>query len=466
MENKTQKIIIMVIVILALIALVIVIGAIMILKNMNKNLLTDEIEYIESSPVKSELEKVSIRNNYYTVKKILENYYSSLCALNKTDEDIIIYEHEYEGDVEEIRENISNDLKIEIENNKNRILSFFDDDCIQEIGLSIDNIQEKLGNYKDLYIHIDDMYVREITESLNIYFVFGNITEKNNLKKEEFEFMVEVDSHNSTFNIYPSSYVKKHNLYELSKKEDFKEKYYNKEEVEKRKYNKFRFETVNNEKYARDLLNTYTQSIKYNNIDYSYNRLYEEYKTNRFNDKLEYEKYIQEKRKTIIASTLKYYKINIYEDYKQYICVDQDENYYIFNEKATMDYNLILDIYTVDIPEFTEKYKSATNKEKVQLNVQKIEEALKGRDYKYLYNKLDKTFRNNKYPNVNNLQKYIENILFEDYSIEHKDLIQEGEIYIYKAKIKNAKNDSQEKNFNIIMKLEDETDYIFSFNIE
>ena len=131
-----------------------------------------------------------------------------------------------------------------------------------------------------------------------------------------------------------------------------------------------------------------------------------------------------------------------------------------------MNYNLILDLYTVDLPEFIEQYNTATSEEKVVLNVQKIEEALKDKDYEYLYNKLDTTFRSSRYPTEDDFQKYIQNNISKENTIEFVELIQDGEIYIYKAKIKRDGENMQDKNFNIIMKLEDEMNFVYSFNIE
>ena len=454
MENNSKKIII--IIILILITIAIIIGILMIIKT-NKYFVTDEIEYVGGEPVNSKLERVSIRSNYYTVKNILEKYYSSLCNLNKTNEDILIYE--YEGDLDEIKENISNELKDKIKINKNMILSFFENDVVQEIGLSIENIQEKLGDYKDLYIHINDMYVREITESFNIYFVQGNITEKETLEREEFGFMIAVDIHNSTFNIYTLSYVKNHNLYELSKKDDFKEKYFNIENVENRKYNKFKFETIKDETYAKDLLSSYTQSIKYNNIEYSYNKLHEKYKTNRFKDISDYEKYIQDNKENIVKSALKSYKVNKYEDYNQYICMDYSGNYYIFNENGIMNYTLILDTYTVDILEVVEKYNISSDQVKVGMNIEKVLEAINKKDYKYVYSKLDNTFKKNQFSAEDVFEKYMKNNFAENNNIEYLEFSQEGDICIYKTKL-------NDRDFNIIMQLGEGTEFLMSFSFE
>ena len=443
MEN-IKKILIL----LIILTILIIITIILLSSKTDPNLITDETEYTPKVIVNENLEKVSIRNNYYTVKNIVEKYYSSLCNLNK------ISQENYNGEEQSLEE-----LQQEDEINKNKIYSFFDKNYIEETGLSTNNLQEKLGNYKDLYVLINNMYVRDLTESLKLYFVSGKLTEKENLKTEEFGLMVLVDSQNSTFNIYTYEYVKKHNFYELSKTQDFKEKYFNIENIENKKYNKYTFKIINDETYARDLIKNYRESIKYNNIDYSYNRLHENYKTGRFQQKSEYEVYIQKNKKQILISNLQYYNVKKVDGYKQYICVDGNENYYIFNEKSIMDYTLILDTYTVDLPEFIEEYKSATDKNKVGMNIEKFISAVNQGDYKYIYSKLDKTFKQNTFPTENDLQKYITNNFLEKNDIQYLKFSQEGDICIYETKI-------NEKNFNIIMQLGEGTEFTMSFSFE
>lgn len=454
MEKSKKTIIILGSIIITLIILATII--IYILTDLQKNN-TDLQEEIESNEIKlsDSINRVTIRNDYYTVKNIVNQYYYSLCNLNKTSNDVLIFEQDEENNSSKIEEEIAQ----EIESTKKRIYNFFDENYIKETGLTVNNIQEKLGNYNDLYVLIEDMYVRDVTITLKLYFVSGTITEKDTAKRENFKLIITLDSNNSRFNIYTLEYIKKYNLEDSNAE-------FNISEIENRLYNKYTYKVVNDEEHAQNLLESYTQSIRYNNINYSYSRLDEEYKNNKFKDVTDYEKYIQENKKSIITANLEYYKYNIYEGYIQYICVDRNENYYIFNEKTTMNYDLILDIYTKDLPEFIEKYETATNEEKVTLNVQKIEKALNEKDYKYLYNKLNTTFRNDKFPTPDDLEIYIKNSFFADNAIEYLELIQEGDIYIYKTKVKDSTKTSKEKTFDIIMKLEEGTDFVFSFNVQ
>ena len=424
-------------IIILVILIIIVLGILIkILQEAKNNLSQQEDDFVLGSTdvvQNYNLEKVTIRNDYYTVKNIVDKYYIALCDLNKTSEDALA----------------------DKELTKKRIYDFFDENCVKEIGLTIENIQEKLGNYNDLNVLIEDMYVRDVTENIKLYFISGIITEKEKTTKENFKLIIGLDCYNLAFNIYTQDYAKKYNFQDANSQ-------INISEIKKRTYNKYDIKIVKDEEYAQELLKSYTQSIMYNNINYSYERLDEQYKTNKFKEITDYEKYIQDNRKSIISAVLDSYKINIYEEYIQFVCLDTKGKYYIFNQKSIMDYDLILDIYTVDLPEFVEKYEVATNEEKVTLNIQKFMEALKYKDYKYLYSKLDETFKKNKFPTESVFEEYFERN-FSNVDIEFMELIQQGDIYIYKSKLKK---DSKERIFNIIMKLNEGTDFVVSFSAE
>ena len=76
------------------------------------------------------------------------------------------------------------------DNTEKIISKYFDEKYIHEMEISTNNLQEKLGNYNDLYVLIEDMYVRDVSEVLRVYFAFGKIIEKENSDVEEFKLMV------------------------------------------------------------------------------------------------------------------------------------------------------------------------------------------------------------------------------------------------------------------------------------
>lgn len=189
-----------------------------------------------------------------------------------------------------------------------------------------------------------------------------------------------------------------------------------------------------------------------------YELLDEEYKNAKFGNIDEFKKYIEKNRTKIQMVMLDKYQVITDNNEIQYICVDQNKNYYIFKQNEIFqDYTVILDTYTIDLPEFLEKYNSATYPVKVGMNIEKLLQAIKDRDYRYIYSKLDDTFKKNKFPTEKHLQKYIENNFEYTNTIEYLDFSQEGEICIYKTKINS-------KNFNIIMQLGKGTEFTMSFS--
>ena len=78
------------------------------------------IESIKVTDVEANdtLNRVTIRNDYYTVKNIVDQYYYALCNLNKTTDDITIFEND--GSVGNLEEIVSQ----EKEATKKRIYNF------------------------------------------------------------------------------------------------------------------------------------------------------------------------------------------------------------------------------------------------------------------------------------------------------------------------------------------------------
>ena len=91
----------------------------------------------------------------------------------------------------------------------------------------------------------------------------------------------------------------------------------------------------------------------------------------------------------------------------KYICLDEKGKYYIFTKENTVNYNVILDTYTIDTEEFLAKYNAGNEKTKAGMNVERFFEALNRKDFTYIYNHLDESFKNNYYNNVEALKEYL-----------------------------------------------------------
>ena len=149
----------------------------------------------------------------------------------------------------------------------------------------------------------------------------------------------------------------------------------------------------------------------------------------------------------------------------KYICKNQWNNYYVFNVKGALDYDVMLDIYTVDLEEFTRKYDSSSDENKVAMDVQKIESAINNKDYVFVYNKLDETFKNTNFESYENFEKYMSENFFDINNLKGENISKEGNIYVYKVKITDANNENNTKDSTIIMKLLEDRNFVMSFSI-
>ena len=87
-------------------------------------------------------------------------------------------------------------------------------------------------------------------------------------------------------------------------------------------------------------------------------------------------------------------------------------------------------------------------------------------DYRHAYNKLDETFRNNNFGNIENFGNYIKENFFENNYLIVDKIEQKGEYYVVKTTLMNnisSAADSMEKNF--VVKLNEGTDFTISFEI-
>ena len=168
----------------------------------------------------------------------------------------------------------------------------------------------------------------------------------------------------------------------------------NNKSVSRNKYNEFNKIVLEKEKIAKKYFDDYIYNAV-SNSEEAYKLLNEEYRTKRFPNINEYKEYIKqniEQLETLDAKGIKsfeefndedkykeyigklqlkgieQYNITNKDKYKQIECVDVYGNYYLFNVKAAMDYTVILDAYTIDLPDVLEKYNSSSNENKVAMN--------------------------------------------------------------------------------------------------
>lgn len=348
------------------------------------------------------------------------------------------------------------------------VMSLLDENFINEYNIiekDIKDIMElnNLVNSDYYYEYKSSKILKSERKTTNIYFVYGKYIELDTDVSHEYKIMLEIDFKNYTYNIYSYKYMEK-NGYDKLEIGDFVN--IETTEIENRTYNIFEYSSYSEIDVVNDYFDTLRWNLLYDTED-TYNLLDEEYAGKRFGDIKKFKAYVQENKIDIFTMEIDKYQVNNYNDYTQYICIDTKGNYYIFNETSVMQYTIMLDTYTADIPQFVEQYNKSTTQEKVALNINKFIQGINDESYYYTYNLLADSFKNNYYKTQEEYEKYIKENLFTENEIEYVEYSEEGTTYIYEIQLSDATGESSEiKNMTVIMQLKEETDFIMSFSIK
>lgn len=441
------------IIVLAILMIIMITILYIILMNQNKNGNTNnnqptikEEELVNTYEIEKELQPVKNRIDFYSVRECVNKYYSYYAVMFNA--------KEYYGTEDE------SILKEAEEQNSSVLYNMIDNEYIQAKSVTINNLKSKLEEIENVNVNISNMYVSQKTNNISVYLVKGNLQGKN---IKQFEIIVKLDVLNRTFSIIPQEYVKeKYNDLIIGEEIEIGVP----ENIEKNDNNIYSYNVITDETYVKDLLNQLKSEMRYSS-KLVYERLNEEYKSKKFETLENFKKHLDSNKEEYLTMQVVKYQKTVTDDYTQYVCIDNYGNYYIFRENAIMDYTLILDTYTIDLPEFIEKYNNASESEKVLLNIQRIFDAINDEDYKYVYNKLDKTFKNNNFKTEADFEQYIKETLFSKNKLNYSEYQKSGDLHIYKLIIAND-NDTNTQTINktFVMKLLKGTDFVFSFNKE
>lgn len=450
--KQIKKYIIISICIIAILIIAIIITNILgeFLNNSNSEKVDNNIEKIEEIDI-SVVKDIS---EYATIERIVNTYNS---AINQLDAnlDAMMVKQQDNNEREKIKNQYHETGKKTLEN------------ILEKKYVSKNNWENELLIYSNNKFYIKEMKKANVN-NINVYLIVITYGEENNT-----EIIVFDDIYNNTFSVLPSEYLSNKNIDENNLIKIIEE--LNIEEISKNDYNAItKFELTDEQiciKYYYDYLN-----ILRNDVDKLYSILDNEYREKRFGSLEDFKQYVDANKDSLNNSTLSKYQVKNRDGYTEYMCVDEDGKYYIFNATAAMQYTLLLDTYTTDLPEFTEKYNKASEQEKVALNINKVITALNAKDYKYIYSKLADSFKSNYFANEEALKEYLVNNLFENNDVEFEKFTKEGTLYTYRIKItKIIPEDEKEKYYgknapmtymNIVMQLNEGTDFVMSFSIE
>lgn len=424
MRKRERKILLIIMIIIILLMLAIILLMLYLNKKQTNNeeadLLSEyentfyEIEEVETN---SEIKLVDSYSQYYSILEIIEKYYESY-----------------------------------IEKNSEVLYQTLDIQYIQENSITEENVLEKVNveNITTSNYFVKEMYIEETT-SMFKYYVSGHLKELG--ANANTYFTIFVDQYNATYSICPISSDDYNNI--VINKTSI-----NKEEITPNSNNLYNVATINDTTILQNLLENYQYQIE-NNIQLAYEKLDNEYKEKKFSNIEEYSKYIDNigiKQ----AKVTKYQRTNN-DNYTQYVILDENGKYYIFRETAVMDYTVILDTYTIDLPEFVNQYNKLNNAEKVQYSIQRFFDAINDGDYKYAYSKLDETYKNNNFPTQVEFENYIKATFFTKNKLGYTFYENKGETYVYNVVITNYNNENEKIEKQFILKLLEGTEFVMSF---
>ena len=340
---------------------------------------------------------------------------------------------------------------------KESIYNILSESYIKQNNITKDNVYNfvKTKSESTLYVPLEISVIQQ--SNIKSFLVHGLLENFDLQVTDEIFVVVNIDITNNLFSIEPIyGNYNSINEIKIEKSEDT---------IKNNENNVFTSVPATYENIAKDYINIYKR-LALGRPKIMYNLLNEEYREKRFGSEQEFEKYITSNKDRILGTRLEKYQ-TISENGIQYVCVDQYDNYYIFNENDVMDYTVLLDQHTIDLAGFTEKYNSARNENKVAMNIEKIKDAINTNDYKYIYDKLDATFRQNNFSTEAELEKYLKDNLYEMNNFEYTNINEQNGLYIFSLLVgDNIGHATSVRNMNIVMQLKEGTDFVMSFSIE
>lgn len=361
------------------------------------------------------------------------------------------------------------------ENNDEAVYNLLNENYIKDKNISRENAKEE-------FKQIDKLRTNEIYGLVGTnyasYYIKAVISNNQNIY-----FNINWDVANSAFDI-KLLLQKEYEEYIGKKIEDVKSK---EEIIEKNSNNSIPYKYLAEDDIVEKYLLDYVERA----IDFpdnAYNYVEEEYKKAKFGNVANFKQYIQNNTdiKDIYSSKnsniedytnymeylvsvkdagLQKYSKEENEGYTKYVCIDTFGNYYIFKVTSPMQYSVILDTYTIDLPEFVSKYNASKPEEKVILNINKFMLSINNKDYKYAYSLLADSFKQRNFTTLESFENYIKSNFFEKNEFEYVKFGDEANTYYtYEIKVKNKKG-PEEKTKTFIMLLEKGTEFKLSFNI-
>lgn len=337
---------------------------------------------------------------------------------------------------------------------KQKIYDLLSQKYVNENNVTVENVYSyvKTLDKSTVYVPLESTLLEN--NNMKSFIIHGLIQDADNYSIiDEIFAVVNINIEESCFSIDPVN--EKYNSITEIKIEDFEDN------ITPNKDNKFTTQYISSEDIPAEYINLYKR-LTLGAPEKMYEKLDTAYRNAKFGGVEEFKKYVNENRSKIELMRLERYQVTTYDDYVQYICMDQNDKYYIFKQKEVLqNYRVMLDTYTIDLQEFVEKYNNSQEKDKVALNIEKMQKSIQDGDYKYVYSKLDNTFKANKFGTLANFERYIKEKYNANYTIKYERFQKVQDVCVFDLELTDGNSTSEVQ---ILMELKEGTDFAISFN--
>lgn len=305
------------------------------------------------------------------------------------------------------------------------------------------------------YTFIKDIYVQR-NDNINVYAVYGIQNNKN------IYYIISLDYNNFTYNIKQVTEEECNNI-KNGKSND----YIKITNIEENNDNTFELKVMSDVQTSamyynmiKNLLNSEPE-VLYNFV------LDEEYKQKRFLNIENFIEFVNKNKSKYNNMKLSKYAKYKYDGYVQYVCLDNNGDYFVINDNVDSgEYKILLDTYTIDQTEFIKKYNSAADNEKAGYDINKFFEAINAKDYKYAYNCLAESFKQNNFTTQNQFENYIKNNFYNKNDVKYSNYRKEGNYYIYTVNIINSEDTTKSVQKDFIVNLKENRQFEMSFSVK
>lgn len=458
--EKKRTILIWILICILLVFCVVIMGIILILtKNKEKkdvvtsntieNIVTEEnivnidnTNIIDSNESNDENEVDVVGNltpmynsrTYFLLQMCLNKYYS--------------YSTGY--DIEEGDENTDNNI--------DALWYFFDDEVKQKLNVNINNV----GTFRTNKIYseycIDTIYMQPVANDIKLYLVYYR--EENDEKVKSTSILIKIDEKNQKFSIYPYQYLEKYNYTNLKSGDRIKIE--NVKEIKENGFNAYDSNIISTETldYLYELYDRYQFDLLYD-LEHLYNTLNAEYKKIHYNTFEEFSLFVEGYKGVLLNDKLVGYGSAKGENCVEFIGKGESGREYIFDIKNLMNYEIMLDSYTVETVKYQSAYNAALYQVRGKYCIDRIMVAINEKNYKFVYEKLNAAQKNNYYRNYEDFEKFILETFYakNKYDIPGQERSISKTVYQYIVNVTNYYEEEESKTVNITVYLKEKGDF-------